>query len=114
MTDISDDFPALVGRFEDWLMDRALPLWAEQGLDRMHGGFFDLVDMNGRSVAGPRRGRVQGRQTWVFALAGAMGWRGPWQDIVRQGLDFALSHRRKDGQLPGVIAGDGSILDQTA
>lgn len=114
MTDISDDFPALVGRFEQWLMDRALPLWAKQGLDRAHGGFCDLVDMNGRAVAGPRRGRVQGRQTWVFALAGTMGWCGPWKDVVRKGLDFALSHRRADGQLPGLIASDGSILDETA
>ena len=114
MTDISENFPALVGRFEHWLMDRALPLWAAEGLDRAHGGFFDLVDLNGKSVTGPRRGRVQGRQIWVFALAGTMGWQGPWKDVVRQGLDFALSHRREDGQLPGLIAADGSVLDQTA
>jgi mannose-6-phosphate isomerase len=116
MTDnpVSDEFPALVASFEHWLMDQALPLWAEKGLDRAHGGFFDLVDLKGQSVPGPRRGRVQGRQAWVFALAGTMGWQGPWKEVVRQGLDFILSRRRDDGQLPGLIAADGSILDQTA
>lgn len=116
MTDNSapGEFPALVGRFERWLMDQALPLWADQGLDRAHGGFFDLVNLNGQSVAGPKRGRVQGRQSWVFALAGTMGWRGPWRDIARQGLDFALSRRRKDSQIPALIATDGSVLDETA
>ena len=116
MTDNSalDEFPALVGRFERWLMDQALPLWADKGLDRVHGGFFDLVNLSGQSLVGPKRGRVQGRQSWVFALSGTMGWRGPWQDIMRKGLDFALSHRRKDGQIPTLIATDGSVLDETA
>lgn len=116
MTDNSapDEFPALVGRFERWLMDQALPLWADKGLDRVHGGFFDLVNLSGQSVAGPKRGRVQGRQCWVFALAGTMGWRGPWQDIARASLEFALSRRRKDGQIPTLIATDGSVLDETA
>jgi len=116
MTDNSapDEFPALVRRFERWLMDQALPLWADKGLDRVHGGFFDLVNLEGQSVAGPKRGRVQGRQIWVFALSGAMGWRGPWQDITRKGLDFALSRRRRDGQIPCLIANNGDVLDETA
>ncbi|HXL69729.1 MAG TPA: AGE family epimerase/isomerase, partial [Rhizomicrobium sp.] len=110
----SDEFPALVERFERWLMDQALPLWADKGLDRAHGGFFDLVNLEGQSMDGPKRGRVQGRQSWVFALAGTMGWQGPWRDIARQGLDFALSRRRGDGQIPTLIATDGSVLDETA
>jgi mannose-6-phosphate isomerase len=110
----SDEFPALAARFERWLMDQALPLWADQGVDRAHGGFFDLIDMEGQAVPGPKRGRVQGRQSWVFALAGTMGWQGPWQDIARKGLDFALSRRRQDGQIPSWIADDGSVLDETA
>jgi mannose/cellobiose epimerase-like protein (N-acyl-D-glucosamine 2-epimerase family) len=116
MTDNSapDEFPALVGRFERWLMDQALPLWADKGFDRAHGGFFDLVNLEGQSMAGFKRGRVQGRQSWVFALSGTMGWQGPWQDIVRQGLDFTLSRRRQDGQIPTLIATDGSVLDETA
>jgi mannose/cellobiose epimerase-like protein (N-acyl-D-glucosamine 2-epimerase family) len=114
MTDQSDEFPALPRRFERWLMDQALPLWADKGLDRAHGGFFDLVTLSGQSVAGPKRGRVQGRQCWVFALAGTMGWRGPWQDIARAGLEFALLRRRRDGQIPTLIATDGHVLDETA
>lgn len=114
MTIAPDEFPALVRRFEHWLMSDALPLWWERGLDRAHGGFFDLIDQQGEPVAGPKRGRVQGRQSWVFALAGSLGWQGPWADAVRHGLDFVLKHRREDGQLPTLIASDGSVLDQTA
>jgi mannose-6-phosphate isomerase len=74
----SDDFSDLLGRLEYWLTEHALPLWAEKGVDRCHGGFFDLIDQNGQSISGAKRGRVQGRQSWVYALAGTMGWKGPW------------------------------------
>ncbi|HEV7960203.1 MAG TPA: AGE family epimerase/isomerase [Rhizomicrobium sp.] len=114
MTIAPDEFPALVRRFDDWLMREALPLWWEKGLDRAHGGFFDLIDQQGEPLVGPKRGRVQGRQSWVFALAGSMGWRGPWADAVRHGLDFTLKHRREDGQLCTLIAGDGDAQDETA
>lgn len=110
----SDEFSALVRRFECWLFDQALPLWSDKGVDREHGGFFDLVNLGGQSVAGPKRARVQGRQSWVFGLAGAMGWQGPWTERMERGLDFALARRRKDGQIPTLIAADGSVLDETA
>lgn len=111
---VPDDFSALVQRFERWLTERALPLWAEEGVDHQHGGFVDLIDLEGHAIAGPRRGRVQGRQNWVFALSGTMGWTGPWAEIVRRGLEFVLARRRPDGQLPTLLAVDGSVLDQTA
>ena len=110
----SDDFPALVRRFERWLTDHALPLWYDKGIDRQHGGFFDLVNLEGQSVAGPKRGRVQGRQSWVFALAGSMRWQGAWADAVGWGLDFALARRREDGQLPTLMASDGTVLNHTS
>ncbi|HKD46742.1 MAG TPA: AGE family epimerase/isomerase [Rhizomicrobium sp.] len=116
MTEIiaSEEFPALARRFERWLTDHALPLWYDKGIDRQHGGFFDLVNLEGQSVAGPKRGRVQGRQSWVFALAGSMGWHGAWADAVSWGLEFALARRREDGQLPTLMASDGTVLNQTA
>jgi mannose/cellobiose epimerase-like protein (N-acyl-D-glucosamine 2-epimerase family) len=114
MTDAADEFPDLVRRFEHWLKRDALPLWWEKGLDREHGGFFDLIDQKGEPLAGPKRGRVQGRQSWVFAVAASMGWDGPWADAVRHGLDFTLARRRQDGQLSTLIGSDGSVLDETA
>lgn len=114
MTTTPDEFSALVRRFEHWLTRDALPLWWEKGLDRAHGGFVDLIDQQGVPLARPKRGRVQGRQSWVFALAGSMGWEGPWVEAVRQGLDFMLDWRRKDGQLCTLIASNGGVLDETA
>lgn len=110
----SDEFPALARRYECWLMEKALPLWADKGVDRLSGGFFDLVDLAGEPVHGPKRGRVQGRQSWVFAVSGTMGWHGPWAKIAGDGLDFALAHRRADGQLCTLMAADGKVLDETA
>lgn len=110
----SDEFLALVRRFEHWLMNRALPLWADKGVDRRHGGFFDLVNLEGEPLAGPKRARVQGRQSWVYARAGAMGWNGAWAEVVDHGLDFALARRRKDGQLYALMGSDGRVLDENA
>lgn len=110
----SDEFLALVRRFEHWLMNRALPLWADKGVDRRHGGFFDLVNLEGEPLAGPKRARVQGRQSWVYARAGAMGWNGAWAEVVDHGLDFALARRRKDGQLYALMGSDGGVLDENA
>jgi mannose-6-phosphate isomerase len=44
------------------------------------------------------RVRVQARQTYVYARAGALGWTGPWQAAMRHGLSFMLSrYARPDG-----------------
>ena len=116
MTD-NDQFRALsplAKRFEDWLLDHALPLWANNGIDRESGGFYDLLDLAGEPITGPKRGRVLGRQIWAFALARSMGWKGDWINPVRSGLQFALSHRREDGQLPALFASDSRVLSETA
>jgi mannose-6-phosphate isomerase len=95
MTDapaIEDAAPALRERaawWRAWLLDRALPLWAERGLNPQ-GGFFDRLDARGRPIVEPMRLRVQARQTYVFAEAARLGWSGDWRRIVEHGLEFLL------------------------
>lgn len=69
-----------------WLIESALPYWFERGIDRARGGFFDLVDHDGAPVPGRKRCFVQGRQLYVFLLAGELGWAGPWREAVEIGL----------------------------
>jgi mannose/cellobiose epimerase-like protein (N-acyl-D-glucosamine 2-epimerase family) len=81
-----------------WLFEAALPLWWERGADHEGGGFHEKIGQDGQPVGKPVRVRVQARQTYVYARAGALGWTGPWQAAMRHGLSFMLPrYRRPDG-----------------
>ena len=99
----------------DWLTGHALPLWANAGVDRVQGGFEELLGQDGRAVAAPRRARVQGRQSFVFASAGSLGWDGPWREVAGLGLDYLeRRYRRADGLYATLAGPDGTVIDQTA
>ena len=105
----------LTGRFDDWLRMSALPLWWIRGADHVHGGFLDTLHLDGSPAETQHRARVQARQSWTYAVAGEMGWSGPWQDAAVQGLNFLGDHHlRPDGQFSTRTAADGAILDGTA
>src|SRR6185436_6926598 len=72
----------LATKYDAWLRDAALPLWAGDGYDALADGFREALDEAGRPVDGPVRLRVQARQTWVYAQAGRTGWPGPWRERV--------------------------------
>lgn len=81
-----------------WLFELALPLWWERGADHAGGGFHEKLDQAGIPVGQPLRVRVQARQVYVYAKAGALGWPGPWRDALRHGLAFMQArHLRADG-----------------
>jgi mannose-1-phosphate guanylyltransferase/mannose-6-phosphate isomerase len=103
----------LSAEFDSWLDASALPLWWSLGADHREGGFFGALDEHGRSVAMQKRFRVQARQTFVFAAAGAAGWTGPWRDAVSHGLRFMFErHRRSDGLFRGAAnEADGTADD---
>ncbi len=101
-------------RFDAWLMDKALPLWWARGADLAQGGFFEGLSQDGTPLRGFRRTRVQGRQSWVYAVAGAMGWKGPWQPAAEQGLAYLeAKYRRTDGQFSTSVSENGTVLDAT-
>lgn len=98
---------------KDWLFDHALPLWSGVGVDRVRGGFYERIDLSGRTVDGPRRVRVAARQTWVFATAGKLGWSGPWREAVAHGVRAMGAYARPDG-LYGILAdAEGRLVDDT-
>ena len=100
-------------RYEEWLTQDALPLWWEKDFDRRFGGFHELLMSDGAPTAAPRRCRVQGRQSYVFFLAGAMGWAGNWQDAALSGLDFLnKAYKRPDGFFRTLVSDNGEPLDE--
>ncbi|PIB90166.1 AGE family epimerase/isomerase [Caulobacter sp. FWC2] len=109
------DAARLRDRLKTWALEAAYPLWWETGADHVKGGFFEKIDLDGQPVDGPRRGRVLPRQIFSYALAGELGWTGPWREAVAHGLAFYLkAYRRPDGLFRALIGPNGESLDDTA
>jgi mannose-1-phosphate guanylyltransferase/mannose-6-phosphate isomerase len=107
--------PQIRRRLGTWLSIHALPTWWCLGADHEHGGFHDRLDWTVAPTPRARRIHVQARQVFVYAKAGQMGWRGPWQAAVDHGLAWLETrHRRVDGLYRTLVAQDGSALDESA
>ena len=104
---------ALASDWKRWLFDAALPLWASRGVNAATGGFEEAIAWDGTPVQAPLRARVQARQVYVFATAGALGWTGPWRERLEGGLGFIARYRRPDGLYRTRVHRDGSPLDDT-
>ena len=97
-----------------WLTGAALPVWWALGADPA-GGFHEALDHLARPVDAPRRARVQARQVYSYATAGALGWSGPWRVAVEHGLDnFLARYRRPDGLFRTLVDAGGHPLEETA
>jgi len=101
-------------RFADWMRRHALPTWSALG-QATTGQFAEVLTLDGRGAGLPHRARVQTRQIFVYAQAGLMGWQGPWQRIVSDGLT-RLGDRflRDDGLSRSLVSDSGESLDETA
>ncbi len=109
------DAAYLRDRLKTWATGAAYPLWWTVGADHVKGGFFEKLDLEGEPVDGPRRGRVLPRQIFSFAIAGELGWAGPWREAVEHGLRYYLSsYRRPDGLFRTLVGPNGESLDETA
>ena len=107
-----DALKPLAAEMKRWLFEDALPLWATTGVDAATGGFEELIDLEGRAVPAVRRARVQARQVYVYATAGALGWDGPWRPVMERGLAwFVARWRRPDGLFRTKVNADGSPND---
>ncbi len=96
-----------------WLFEHALPIWWEAGYDADARCFHERIALDGGATAPePRRMRVQARQTVVYAIAGRLGWPGPWRSAVGAGLEVLLTRAlRPDGGTRHLLGPDGSPID---
>jgi mannose/cellobiose epimerase-like protein (N-acyl-D-glucosamine 2-epimerase family) len=108
----TDQLRELADRFNAWLRGSALPLWWEKGADRSEGGYHELLDLDGTPPPSDRRARVQSRQSYVYCVAGSMGWDGPWREAAQHGIDYLIRrYRRDDGQFCTLVSAHGDMRD---
>ncbi len=86
-------------RLKAWVIDRALPLWAERG-QRGDGSWVEHLHLDGTpDLSAERRWRVLARQIYVYAEATRLGWYGG-EDIARR----TYEHMRKTGYVQRVTS----------
>jgi mannose-6-phosphate isomerase len=94
----------------DWLLNDALPLWAEKGVDRAQGGFYERLNRDLSPYEEPRRARLVSRQIYCFAAGYDMGWDGAAEELIAHGLDFLTTRLLKDdGTVIMAVSIDGSL-----
>lgn len=101
MMDALDAFEQQVSALKQWMIDDALPFWAEQALDPTGGFYEDLTPDGHPRKDQPRRLRVQARQAYVYAHTHLLGWYSEsksvsghaFQQIVERGLSCATDGR---------------------
>ena len=97
-----------------WLMTEALPTWWAFGVDHDNGGFHEVLGLRCEITPAARRVRVTARQIFTFALAGRLGWTGPWERTVEEGLAYFLTNcLLPNGAVRMVTNADGSPKDDT-
>lgn len=98
----------------DWIFRDALPLWAESGVDREHGGFLEELSPEGDATAcNFKRVRVQCRQIYAFSHAAILGW-APGEALAKLGYDYLVAHALlPSGSWAKTLSRDGRVIDPT-
>lgn len=97
-----------------WLFSEALPLWADAGLDRVHGGFHETLDFKGAPGGSEtKRVRVVARQIYVYSHASLLGF-GDGARIADHGMRF-LAAKAWQGEAgwARTLTPDGAVRDAT-
>lgn len=109
------DLAAARGWYDSWLRSTAWPLWWTAGADHARGGFHEALGLDGQPPELPRRARVQARQAYAYALAGGLGWDGPWREAAWHAMDYLMARfARPDGGLGSLVDPQGAMVDDAA
>ncbi|MEO0617659.1 MAG: AGE family epimerase/isomerase [Pseudomonadota bacterium] len=103
-------------RITTWLDQAALPFWLAHGVDRIGGGFHEVLGFDGAPVPAEKRLRTMARQTYCFATAAQRGWgdTAACHDAVTHGLQFLSTHARQpNGMFTKTFTFDGHPRDCT-
>lgn len=108
------ELAAVADNAVDWLCNTAAPLWANCG--RSPAGLFaERMTLVGEPDATYFRTFVQARHIFSFCAIGAMGWSGPWRELVSQTVDVLLANaRRSDGFFVHKLDWNARPLDDRA
>ncbi|MEL6505938.1 MAG: AGE family epimerase/isomerase [Pseudomonadota bacterium] len=101
-------------RLLEWWETAALPLWFSNGFDHTTGLWRESLHHTGHPTLKPVRGRVPGRQTYVFAQAGRDQWAGPWNTVLDRALtSMAEAARPYNGLMPPLLDARGEALQDS-
>ncbi len=79
------------------LFDDVVPWWMEHSLDREFGGYYSLLERDGRRWADDKYMWMNGRQVWMLShLYNTCGGNPAWLDAARLGAEFMKEHAFKD------------------
>ncbi|MDV2968147.1 AGE family epimerase/isomerase [Nitratireductor aquimarinus] len=102
--------------FERWLLEHALPLWAEAGMHKPNGGVWEALSHEGVPVHQmPKRVRVQARQAYVFASAEAKWPNYGHAEAAEHAFHFLAENAfdRRESKLAALLESSGRVLDET-
>ncbi len=104
---MSSPLQAAADRFQQWIVEQALPLWSRLGTDPVSGAHYERLTPAGSvdKVANLRT-RVQARQAFFYALAYDRGWCPRGRELAEGLLAFV----RREAAHPDAGAGYVHLL----
>ena len=79
------------------LLDDVVPWWMSHSLDRRYGGYYSLLERDGRPWATDKYMWMNGRQVWLLShLYNAHEQNAEWLDAAASGAEFMRRYAFKD------------------
>lgn len=99
---------------QNWLFEKALPLWAHNGYDWSQSMWHESLNLNGKPTTENKRARVQGRQTYVYGLFADMGKNVHARVMVHAGISaIRNNYLNQHGLLATVLSNNGKPFDES-
>ena len=103
---MSLDFKALAAQYKSELLDKVMPFWLNNSIDRECGGYFTCLERDGSVFDTDKFIWLQGREVWMFAtLYNKVEQRPEWLAAAEHGAAF-LKKYGHDGNLNWYFALD--------
>lgn len=104
----------LCRQYRSALLDDVIPWWLKHSLDRECGGYYSLLERDGRPWGTDKYMWMNGREVWMFShLFNTLEARPEWLDAARLGADFMLRHAFKDdGKMHFRLTRDGRSVSE--
>ena len=100
------DFKQLAQQYKSELLDRVMPFWMEESIDKEFGGYFTCLERDGEVFDTDKFIWLQGREVWMLStLYNKVEKRQEWLDAAIQGAEF-LKKYGHDGNLNWYFALD--------
>jgi len=99
----------LKDHYHSALFDDVVPWWEKHSLDREYGGYYSLLERDGRVWATDKYMWMNGRELWMFSHLYNFHRKNPsWLDAAKLGKDFILRHAfQPEGKMYFRLTRDG-------